>query len=126
MTAAPPSWRAGMKRAPCSVSALVTWKLPLPTTPKTVFTPASRARAVPIQCATVPRVVIAASAGDEGEDARRGAGAADDGQRGGDDDRARDREPVEVAELGEAVLARAEYRLVAGEGRGEAERLPGV
>ena len=63
---------------------------------------------------------------DEGEDAGRGPGAADDGQRGGDDDRARGRELVEVAQLGEAVLARAEDRLVAGEGRGEAERLAGV
>jgi hypothetical protein len=37
MTAAPPSCRAAMNRAPPAISAFVTWKLPLPTTPNTVW-----------------------------------------------------------------------------------------
>src|SRR5712691_8542973 len=39
MHAAPPSCRAATYRAPWLIRALVTWKLPLPTTPNTVSTP---------------------------------------------------------------------------------------
>ncbi len=39
MLAAPPSCRAAMYRAPWLTRALVTWKLPLPTTPNTVSAP---------------------------------------------------------------------------------------
>jgi hypothetical protein len=39
MLAAPFSCRAATKRAPREISALVIWKLPLPTRPKTVSTP---------------------------------------------------------------------------------------
>ena len=46
MLAAPHSCRAAMNRAPLAISALVTWKLPLPTTPNTVSVPSS-ARAAP-------------------------------------------------------------------------------
>ena len=35
IVAAPPSCRAATNRAPAATSALVTWKFPLPTTPKT-------------------------------------------------------------------------------------------
>ena len=40
--AAPPSCRAATNRAPAATRALVTWKLPLPTTPKTWSTPCAR------------------------------------------------------------------------------------
>jgi hypothetical protein len=51
MLAAPPSCAAGTNRAPAATSAFVTWKLPLPTTPKTWSTPCSR-RALPAAVAT--------------------------------------------------------------------------
>src|SRR5579875_2698676 len=38
VTAAPPSCRAAANRAPAAVSALATWKSPLPATPNTVVT----------------------------------------------------------------------------------------
>ncbi len=51
MVTAPPSCRAAVKVAPASTSALVTWKLPEPTTPNTCSTPAP-ASAPPTACAT--------------------------------------------------------------------------
>src|SRR6266540_3276432 len=51
MVAAPHSCRAATKRAPPAARALVTWKLPLPTTPKTVSTPRP-ASALPTASAT--------------------------------------------------------------------------
>src|SRR4051812_13057850 len=51
MQIAPPSWRAAKKRAPASRIALVTVRLPLPSSPKTVSTP-SATSALPIASAT--------------------------------------------------------------------------
>src|ERR671927_1122387 len=109
MVAAPPSCRAATNLAPCATSALVTWKLPLPTTPNTVSTP-SRASSVPMASATVPGVGGVTcrpgrSALDQGEDAGGAARAAHDRQRGRDQHGALRRQPVQVAQLGEAVLA---------------------
>ncbi len=58
MQAAPSSWRAATKRAPPSRSALVTTRLPEPSTPKTTRTPAA-ASAAPTASATVPLPVAA-------------------------------------------------------------------
>src|SRR3954453_23373291 len=51
MQIAPPSCRAAKKRAPASRIALVTVRLPLPSSPKTVSTP-SATSALPIASAT--------------------------------------------------------------------------
>src|SRR3954470_16715523 len=103
MVVAPPSWRAATKRTPCRTRALVTWKLPLPTTPKAVVTP-SEATARPAASATFivvhRRVIAVRSSFDQGQHPQRAAGAAHDRQRGGDQNGAGDRQPVEVAELG--------------------------
>jgi hypothetical protein len=47
MTAAPPSCRAATNRAPPAISAFVTWKFPLPTTPNTVW-------GIPDACSSLP------------------------------------------------------------------------
>src|SRR5579862_5101092 len=112
-----------MKRAPCAVSALVTWKLPLPTTPKTVRTPAS-ASALPTASATVTRAAMSAS--HECQHAGGRARTGDDRQWGRDHHRAGCRETVEVAQLGQAILVRPEDHGVAGVRRVEATRLAGV
>src|ERR671914_2882102 len=106
MVAAPPSCRAATNLAPCAMSALVTWKLPLPTTPNTVSTP-RRASSAPTASATVTIVTAlprARSALDQGEDAGGAARTAHDGQRGRDQHRALRRQPIQVAQLGQAVL----------------------
>src|SRR5437762_2973144 len=51
MVAAPPSWALATNRAPPATRALVTWKFPLPTTPKTTSTPCA-ARLSPTASAT--------------------------------------------------------------------------
>src|SRR4051794_10566893 len=117
MVTAPPSCRAATKPAPAPISALVTWKLPEPTTPKTWRTP-SPARTSPT--AAAPR--ISRSPLDEREHPGRAAGAVHDPQRAGDDDRAGRRQPVEVAQLGQPVLAGAVHERVAREHRVERRR----
>src|SRR5262245_54762180 len=119
---APPSWRAATKRAPAATSALQTAKLPLPISPNASRTP-SRARVRPTASATS---TPATSALDEREDARRAARAADDRERRDDDQRAGRRQPLQVGELCQAVLAGAVQERVAGEGRVEAVCDPGV
>src|SRR4051794_22118929 len=155
IVAAPVSCRAATYRAPAAIIALVTSKLPEPTTPKTASMPA-RTRAAPTAAATVGPSALTGrrsrlgahvsmltsrcsrldahvsvltsrcSLLDECQDSRRGARPADDRQRRGDQQRAGSRQPGEVAQLGEPVLAAAEQRGVAGERRIEGVRRPGV
>src|SRR5215471_13317262 len=101
MTAAPPSCRAATNGTPAAVSALVTWKLPLPTRPKTRSTP-SPARTRPTASATRTGLP------DEGQYPAGAAGAAHDRQWRHDQYRAPGGQPVDVAQLGQAVLAGAE------------------
>src|SRR2546421_2403493 len=111
MTAAPPSCRAATNRTPAAVSALVTWKLPLPTRPK--------ARSAPRSASTRPTASATRIASpDEREYPARAARAAHDRQRRDDQHRAAGREPVDVAQLGQPVLAGAEQVRVARERRG--------
>jgi hypothetical protein len=63
---------------------------------------------------------------DQGQDARRAARTPDDRQRRGDQDGAARRQPVEIAQLGQAVLVRAEQVGVAGERRVEPMGAAGV
>src|SRR5947209_6290920 len=98
MTAAPPSCRAATNRTPAAVSALVTWKLPLPTRPKARSTP-SPARTRPTASAT------RTGSPDEREYPARAARTAHDRQWRDDQYRAAGRQPVDVAQLGQAVLA---------------------
>src|SRR4051812_992079 len=114
MLAAPFSWAAGTNLAPAASSALVTRKLPLPTTPNTVRTP-HPASARPTACATITR--RSGSSFDERQHAARAAGAADDRQRAGDHHRAGGRQGAEVAQLGQPVLVVAEQEAVARERR---------
>src|SRR6478735_4093081 len=106
MQAAPPSWRAATNRAPRAIRALVTWKLPLPTTPNTVSAPR------PVSTAPTASLtsIAAARSGpfDQGERPARAARATGDLQ------------------LGEAVLVRPQHRGVAGERRVERVGRPGV
>src|SRR5690606_27249370 len=60
MHAAPISWRAAVNGTPASISAFVTWKLLLPTTPKTCDAPSS-AIVRPTASAIVIRSVIVCS-----------------------------------------------------------------
>src|SRR5215468_6228782 len=69
MQAAPPSWRAATNRAPRAISALVTWKLPLPTTPNTVLAPRSVSTA---PAASLTSIVAAAQARSTRASARHG------------------------------------------------------
>src|SRR5688572_22839759 len=71
MMAAPASCRVATNRAPAPTSALVTWKLPLPTTPKTWSSP-RRASSRPIASAT--RTVLFLSTGLVGGAGGRRAG----------------------------------------------------
>src|SRR5437763_6466760 len=112
MTAAPPSCRAATNRTPAAVSALVTWKLPLPTRPK--------ARSAPRSASTRPTASATRIAlPDEREYPARAARAAHDRQRRDDQHRTAGREPVDVAQLGQPVLAGAEQVRVARERRVE-------
>src|SRR4051812_42513608 len=104
MQAAPHSCAAGTNVAPAASSALVTRKLPLPTTPKTVRTP-QPASVRPTTCATSTRRSLPL---DEREHPTRTARAAHDRQRPRDQHRARGRQGPDVAELGQAVLVVAE------------------
>src|SRR5512138_507675 len=96
MLAAPPSCAAGTKRAPAAISALVTWKLPLPTTPNTQPTPwaasarpTTSATLVPVRVSLGPLIsfrasltsLVRSSPFDERERAARAAGTAHDRQR---------------------------------------------
>src|SRR6266545_294380 len=119
MVAAPHSCLVATKRAPPAISALVTWKLPLPTTPKTVSMP-SRARALPTASATSMRPPGGRSALDQGEHAGGAAGAADDRQWAGDHHGALWGQLGEVLELRQPVPVGAEQERVAGERRVEA------
>src|ERR1700694_5099791 len=123
MVMAPPSWREAAKAAPASIMARVTSKFPLPISPKTWRTPCSTS-SLPTASATFTGQ--SSSAGAQGEDAGRAARTADDRQRAGDQDRAGDRQPLQVGKLGKAVLARAQHEGVAGKGRIEAVRRAGV
>src|SRR5258705_6411618 len=116
MQAAPPSWRAATNRAPRAIRALVTWKLPLPTTPNTVSAP----RPVSTAPAASLTSIVAARSGpfDQGERPARAARDAGDRQRRHDDHRALRRQQRQVLQLGEPVLVRPEHRRVAGERRG--------
>src|SRR3954466_989735 len=116
IVAAPVSCRAATYRAPAATIALVTSKLPEPTTPKTASTPA-RTSAAPTAAATVgpPALTARCSLLDERQDPRRGAGPADDRQRRRDQHRAGGRQQREVLQLGQPVLAAAEQRRVARE-----------
>src|SRR5919197_2009262 len=125
MVAAPPSCRAATNVAPCATSALVTWKLPLPTTPNTLSTP-SPASSAPTASATVLLNVRPCSTLDQGEHARGAARTAHDRQWRRDQHRALRRQAVQVAQLGQAVLAGAEQERVTGERRIEALRGAGV
>src|ERR1700747_2973865 len=117
MPAAPPSCRAATNRAPPAMRALVTWKLPLPTTPNTVVAP-RRVRTVPT--ASLTRIQ-AAGAGPprRGERPPGATGAAGDRQREHDDHGALRRQQRQVLQLGEPVLAGSEQRRMARERRGE-------
>ena len=117
MLAAPPSWAAATNRAPAATSALVTWKLPLPTTPKTWSTPCA-ASARPDHLGDVHRAVSAR----QRQHPARAAGAVHDRQRPGDDDRAGRRQRGQVLQLGQAELAVPEQERVARERRVERVR----
>src|SRR5919197_2914719 len=124
MVAAPHSCLVATKRAPPAISALVTWKLPLPTTPKTVSTP-SEARALPTASATsILGGLPGKSALDQGEDGGGAAGAGHDRQRSGDEDRALRRQLGEVLELRQPVPVGAQQEGLAGERRGGAAGRP--
>src|SRR6266511_4393964 len=124
MVAAPHSCRVATKRAPPAIRALVTWKLPLPTTPKTVSMP-SEASALPTASAT-SMGASRGSALDQGEHAGGAAGAAHDRQRPGDDHRSLRWQLGEVLELREPVAVGAEQERVAGERRVETRGRAGV
>src|SRR5262245_23332873 len=98
MQAAPFSWAAATNRAPAATIAFVTWKLPLPTTPKTWSAP----------CATSVRPTTSATsmalALHQREHAAGAARAVHDGQRARDHDRARGRQSGQVLQLGQSVL----------------------
>src|SRR4030081_217212 len=98
-------------------------KFPLPISPKTWRTPRST-KSRPTASETLNE--FDSSAGDQGKDAGRTAGAADDRQRARDQHRARHRQPVEVRQLGETVLARPEHEGVARKWRVEAVGRAGV
>src|SRR5581483_681586 len=145
MVIAPPSCLDATKLAPPSTRALLTAKLPLPIRPNTWRTPRS-ASAWPTASATFTEapspeetltpaplpegegacappgswLLSPRSALDEGEHAGRAAGAADDRQRRGDQDRAGRWELGQVGELGQPVLAGAEQEGVTRERRVEA------
>ena len=97
--------RAGRRGTgtPAARSALVTWKLPLPTTPNACPTPSS-ASARPTSSATSG---IEPSRLDQGQYPRRAPGPVDDRQRTGDHHRPGGRQPGQVLQLGQPVLARA-------------------
>ena len=90
---------------PAATSALVTWKLPLPTTPNTWPTPCADERAAD----RLGDTASARSALDQGQHAGRAAGAADDRQRRGDHHRAgrRQRRPGSAAGSGRTCRGRA-------------------
>src|SRR4051794_37983275 len=106
MVAAPPSWAAATNRAPPATRALVTWKFPLPTTPKTTLTPCA-ARLSPTDSATSTVDIRPSCPLDEGQHPARAARAAYDRQRSGDHDRPGRRQRGQVLQLGEPILARA-------------------
>ena len=58
MLTAPLSWREDAKRAPRAASALVTRRLPLPRSPKTVSTPCSASAAPTASATCIPRVLL--------------------------------------------------------------------
>src|SRR5207245_9217403 len=97
---APVSCRAATNRAPLAWSALVRWKLPLPTNPKKSVTP-SWATARPRASATRIRALPF----DQCEHARRASGTTRDGQRPRNYDGSGRREAGQVGELRESVLA---------------------
>src|SRR6266508_5891146 len=119
MVAAPHSCLVATKRAPPAISALVTWKLSLPTTPKTVSMQ-SRSRARPTASATSMRPHGGRSALDKGEHAGGADGAADDRQWAGDHHGALWGQLGKVLELRQPVPVGAEQERVAGERRVEA------
>ena len=105
------------------LSALVTWKLPLPTTPKTWSTPSRARRGRPPRRRSRGRLTLSARpapARASGCPSRRRSAAARrrTAPVGG--------QLVEVLQLGQAVLARAEQERVAGERRVERVRGAGV
>src|SRR3954469_6207158 len=97
---APPSWRAARKVAPCSTMALVTTKLPLPSSPKTCSAPSpTSARPTASATFTVRAPLY------QRQHASRAAGPADDRERRGDQHGAGRGQPGDVRKLGQAVLA---------------------
>src|SRR4051794_23787092 len=125
MVAAPPSWAAATNRAPPATRALVTWKFPLPTTPKTISTPCA-ARLSPTASATSTVDTNPSCPLDQGQHPARAAGAAHDRQRSGDHDRPGRWQRGQVLQLGQPVFARAEQERVARERRLERVGQPGV
>src|SRR3954449_5188700 len=123
MVAAPPSCRAATYRAPAATIALVTAKLPDPTTPKTCETP-HRTSAAPTASATFMK--RRSPAFHEGQHAGRRAGTGHDRQRRGDEQDAGRRQLGQVLQLREPVLAAAHERRVARERRIEGVRRAGV
>src|SRR6059058_1442716 len=121
MTAAPPSCRAATNRTPAAVSALVTWKLPLPTRPKARSAP-SPARTRPTASATR----IRPGRSDQRQDPAGTARAVHDRQRSDDQYPAPGRQPGQVAQLGQPVLAGAQQVRVARERRVERVGRAGV
>src|SRR3954471_14070131 len=97
IVAAPVSCRAATYRAPAATIALVTSKLPEPTTPKTVSMPV-RTSVAPTAAATVgpPALTARCSLLDECQHRGRGAGPADNRQRGSDQQRPGRRQECEV------------------------------
>src|SRR5437660_11457544 len=121
MVTAPVSCRAATNRAPLAWSALVRWKLPLPTNPKKSLTP-SWASARPMASATR----TGALPFDQCEHARRAAGTARDGQRPRNYDSSCRGEAGQVGELRESVLAGTQQEGVAWKGGIKTVRLSGV
>src|SRR5580704_18991705 len=107
--------------APSVIRALVTWKLPLPTTPNTVSAPspasvAATASVTRIGSGALGRLPVRAPGGplDEADSPARAARAPGDRQRAGDHHRALGRQQGQVLQLRQPVLPGAQQRCVAG------------
>src|SRR2546423_1748246 len=120
MVIAAPSCRAATKDAPAATSAFVTAKLPLPIRPETCRTPSS-ASVSPTASATRTLGVR-----DQGEGPSRASRPADDGEWRHEEEGAGGGQPAEPDQGGQAVLPGAVQEVVAGEGRVESARHPGV
>src|SRR4051812_28904072 len=123
MVAAPHSCRVATNGTPPARNALVTSKLPLPTTPNACAAPR------PASVAPTNSAVFTASPRrawrrldsllHQRVHPGRAARTIDDRQRRDDQHRPGGRQPGQVAQLGESALAGAEEEVVARERRGE-------